>query len=199
MKHIYSLFVALTIALSVTGCSVLPTPETETRFVLAPVALANYVAPPQKMDNSSVLGIARPQVPVDLRGSQFVLVKNGEQTFYAGKAWSAPLPDMLSAALVRDLATNLPNWIVTADNGVRKTLELQIEVHDFATLQEDGHTAVVMNMDVRFVNPQDRTVVKALPFRYRAELPALTTAATLTAYNAGWQKLVNAILDLTQG
>ncbi len=140
-----------------------------------------------------VLGIARPDIPVNLRGNQLVLIRHGEQTYYAGKAWSAPLADTLDAALVRDLAASLPHYIVTGDNGLRKDFELQMEVHQFATIQDDTGTYVQINADIRLVNPLERTIIKMIPFRYRENLSEFSTPATLAAYNKGWEMLIQAI------
>lgn len=173
------------------GCSFIPKPEVETRFVLQPVPAVAEV--PDLAAERKVLGVARPDIPADLRGNQLVLIRKGELTYYSGKAWSAPLADMLAAALVRDLAGVLPRYIVTGEHGLRTDMELQTEVHQFATVEDETGTYVLIQADIRLVNPLERTVVRVVPFRYREELGELSTAATLEAYNKGWRALIQAV------
>ncbi|TKW61380.1 MAG: hypothetical protein DI628_01780 [Blastochloris viridis] len=194
MKFLSSFVVAVVLS----GCSLVPKPGIETRYVLAPVQIQtsamSTVIMPQK--DLPVLGIARPRVPVDLRTNQLVLIQNGTLTFYEGKSWSAPLPDTLGAAMIRDLANNLPEWIVTGDNALKSQRDLQLEVHDFATIQNGSQATVIMNMDVRLVDATTRDVIKILPYRYSAPLTELNTAQTIEAYNKGWSNLIQEIVTI---
>lgn len=178
------------------GCSLLPEPPVETRYALEPVPVVRGVRS-VVADPSRTVRVDRPEVPLAYSGNQLVLVRNGEQAVYAGKGWQAPVPDMLQAALTRDLAAVMPGWVVAGESaGVRSAYELQVDVHTFATVQEGDTAAVVMNMDVRLLDPANRQVLKAMPYRYQAPLEALTTAQTLAAYNRGWRTLVLRIARL---
>lgn len=181
--------------LALAGCSVLPKPPVETRYTLAPVG--GEAAVGVAVDASRTVRVDRTAVPLAYRGSQLILVKSGAQTFYAGKAWEAPLPDLLDAALVRDLGTALPGWVVAGESaGVRSAYELQTEVRTFATVQEGAENAVVMEVEVRLLDPNSRVVLKRLPYRFKQPLDKLTTEATVAAYNAGWRGLVGQVAAL---
>jgi ABC-type uncharacterized transport system auxiliary subunit len=184
--------------LALAGCSVLPKAPVEVRYTLAPVA-GESASVGVAVDASRTIRVDRTTVPVAYRGSQLVLLKGGEQTFYAGKAWEAPLPDLLDAALVRDLGTALPGWVVAGETaGVKSAYELQTDVRTFATVQEGSETAVVMEADVRLLDPASRAVLKRLPYRFKQPLAKLTTEATVAAYNAGWRGLVAQVAGLVR-
>ena len=174
------------------ACSLLPKPAVETRYMLSPVtqdSSAAFAIPKV----AKVLDVVRPQVPFELRSSKLALIKDKELTFYSDTAWSAPIPDMLQSALVRDLSAMVPGWIVTGTGNISRTVELQLEVHEFATIRDETGIYVVMNMDVQLIDPLKRTVVQRLPYRYRAKLSELSIAATMQAYNEGWQQLVRQV------
>lgn len=196
----------LLLALTLASCSVLPKPAVETRYTLTPgipnAEIASTTGSPSslKPDPNRTLRIARPDVPLPFRSNQLVLIKNGEQTVYAGKAWDAPVPDMLAAALNRDLSAAMPNWIVSSEtSGVRSAYELQTEVRTFATVQNDRQYTVVVNLDLRFVNLATRKVEKRIPFHFAQSLPTLTTEETIKAYNQAWQTLLPQIALLISG
>lgn len=193
----YSLMVAVMVLAA--ACSLLPKPPVETRYTLQPIA-AEPAAGVVAGDPSRTIRIDRPEVPLAYRGSRMVLVKGAEQTFYAGKAWEAPVPDLLEAALNRDLAAGLPGWVVAGDgSGLSSAYELQTDVRTFATVQAGSEAAVVMDMDVRLVDPAGRRVLRMLPYRFKQVLPQLTTEATVEAYNRGWRDLVAQVLVLVRG
>lgn len=192
MKRTLSLL-ALTSLLA--ACSVLPKPDVETRYVLNPFTPTS-TASPVAASTTQVLGIPRPQVPFELRGSKLALIENGTLTFYEGQAWSAPLPDMLQTALVRDLSAALPGWVVSGNNGLTRTLELQMDVQDFATVKNGNDATVQMTFNLRVVDPLKRTVLKHLPFHYQENLEKFTISNTMQAYNTGWQQAVQALLSL---
>lgn len=191
------ILIAATVLL--TACSVLPKPVVETRYTLQPVlpAAGTQPATPMAADASRTLRISRPEVPLAYRGTQLVLVKNAEQTYYAGKAWEAPVPDLLQSALVRDLATAMPAWVISTENGgIRSAYELQTDVRTFATIQSAENIIVAIDLDIRLLNPATREVIKVLPFHFRQPLASLTTEQTLSAYQAAWNALLPQITQL---
>lgn len=188
-------YAILLATLALAACSVLPKPETEIRYVLSPVApVATYSQ--TTTGTTPVLGIPRPQVPFELRGSKLALIENGTLTFYAGQAWSAPLPDMLQTALVRDLSAALPGWVISGNNSLTRTLELHMDVQDFATMKTAEGATVSMTFNLRVVDPAKRTVLKHLPFHYQEKLEKFTIGNTVQAYNTGWQQAIQALTAL---
>jgi ABC-type uncharacterized transport system auxiliary subunit len=183
---------------SLAACTFLPKPGIETRYTLQPIASAGQganTATAMPVNPSLTIRVARPEVPLAYRGDQLALTKDGEQTFYAGKSWEAPVPDLLQSALVRDLSTLLPTWVISTEtSGLRSTYELQTAVHTFATIQSGNTSTLAIDLEIRLLNPATREVITVLPFHYREPLASpLTTQQTLAAYQKAWQTLLPAI------
>ncbi len=201
MMKMLTLAVITAAALALPACSLLPRPEPQTRHMLSPIPATAGVEATTRV--SRTIKVTRPSVPVAFQENRLPLVRGTSITYYEGQGWDAPLADMLEAATARDLATLLPGRAIVSENsGVKSDQELQMDVRNFSTMQQGdaaGPANVVMDIDVRLVDPTTRRVLRNLPYRFTKALPALTTQDTLAAYNEGWSAFVDQTATMVAG
>ncbi|ENO86015.1 ABC-type transport auxiliary lipoprotein family protein [Thauera linaloolentis] len=156
------------------ACSVLPRPEPVDTYMLPPAEW-------RKAEQAALpvaLRIARPVTGASLSGQRIVVVPEANRvSVYKGASWSEPTPVLVRERIIDAFRADGRIAALSSDElRLQADYEIASDLLAFQSEYRDGAPEVVVRLDVRLVQRDDRRIVASRQFEARhrptgAELP----------------------------
>lgn len=194
---------ALTLALApllgllLAGCSMLPKSAPVDLYQL-PSALPQPVASARRsVQLPQSLRVTRPAAGTLLAGQRIIVLPAGDRvSHYKGAQWSEPAPLLLRNRLLDALRSDGRLATLSSDDRMLQAdFELDGELRAFQSIYRDGSPQVLLQLDLRLVQPATQRIVASRRFEQLQPASGSALPAVVSAFGQASDRLALQVVD----